>query len=105
MTKNTENALKAQRLNDLHTWMHERYLLAYKLRDEMKMRSHAGTLYFIETGIRPYEDDPLCLGRDGDQQPAFHAYAQHLYESAKESAPENPLHTVHLGEAHEWDGE
>lgn len=50
-----DQALKADRLNELHAWMVWRHERAIQVRDTEKERSHVGTLFFIETGLNPLQ--------------------------------------------------
>lgn len=48
---------KARRLEQLLEWMVQRYLMAARSGDRDKERSHAGTLFFIETGKFAFSED------------------------------------------------
>lgn len=56
--KLAENALKAERLNELHAWMVSRYEQAVAMGNYAEEHFHAWTLFFIETGLNPsYHQD------------------------------------------------
>lgn len=78
---------RAERLAALDTWINERYRIAFQTRDTLKMRSHAGTLYFIETGRYPYSDiDPK--GWDRSPSPTFGEFQNTLESVTRQELDE-----------------